>query len=91
MLWMTVLLEVWHLGWLLLISDSGGAPVVPTRALADGSVNGSIGDFDESSAITSSITQLLVGVGIATTIVCALWTENAAFLLPYLFLQVRIK
>uniref|UniRef100_A0A7E4VIQ4 MARVEL domain-containing protein n=1 Tax=Panagrellus redivivus TaxID=6233 RepID=A0A7E4VIQ4_PANRE len=60
----TVLMELWRLGWFALstlASDSG---------------------------VVSSVSQLLVGIFLALTIIYALWRENAAFLLPYLLLQV---
>uniref|UniRef100_A0A915DFT2 Uncharacterized protein n=1 Tax=Ditylenchus dipsaci TaxID=166011 RepID=A0A915DFT2_9BILA len=46
-----------------------------------------ISDSGTKDAVLSSTFQLLIGLSIAGTVMCALWKESAAYLLPYLLLQ----
>jgi hypothetical protein len=43
-----------------------------------------------SAALVASASQLLIGAAIAWTLIYALWTEKAGYLLPYLVLQVSV-
>jgi hypothetical protein len=46
---------------------------------------------NNSSVIISSVFQLMIGISITGSVIYALKTENAAFLSPYLLMQVFIE